>query len=116
MTVLALRCCFAEINVAMAPSLWTGMQNNLGQIKPVVFAVIRRPAQQFWRLRKKVKESGINACSLSDVLVTAAAVTNQGERWKKKISAALEIKNCTRLWCYTVVYTVGALIVFPCWP
>ncbi len=40
MVVLALRCCFAEINMAMAPSLWTRMQNNLGQIKPVVFAAI----------------------------------------------------------------------------
>lgn len=28
MLVLALRCCFAEINVAMAPSLWTRMQKQ----------------------------------------------------------------------------------------
>lgn len=53
----------------MAPSLRTGMQNNLGQIKPVVFAAIWRPARQFWCLRKKVKESGVNACNLSDVSI-----------------------------------------------
>lgn len=39
MLAFALRCCFAEINAAVAPSLWTRMQNNLGQIKPVVVLV-----------------------------------------------------------------------------
>lgn len=80
MLVLALRCCFAEINMAMAPSLWTRMQNNLGQIKPVVFAVIWQPARQCWRLRRKVKEYEINAWCLSNSCTNCWQIKMEGRQ------------------------------------
>lgn len=40
------------------------MQNNLGQIKPVVFAAIWRPPRQFWCLRKKGERVSDNSVTL----------------------------------------------------
>lgn len=80
--VLALRCCFAEINVAMAPSLWTRMQNNLGQIKPALLADIRRPARRFWCPGGKKGERARDQCNLAGVFA-AAAGRFSGEKWAR---------------------------------
>jgi len=61
--------------VAMAPSLRTRMQNNLGQIKPVVFSVFSSSTVCKSEEKKKVKESGMDAFNLCDVFVTATSVT-----------------------------------------
>lgn len=64
---LALRCCFAEINVAMAVSLWTRMPNNLGQIKPVVSAALWQLAQQFLPSEKK-GERVLDRCPVTSLM------------------------------------------------